>query len=202
MTSVQYKALQTFNERSLYSRNSLRKQAGFARLGKSVMSSVGDGIADAARAVRAARRSAITAAGLAAHTRAQTASRAVRDRVKRVGKAVMSPDAFRSSFKVGEKAGRGAAVLGHVAAAAAAHAGTATAGAAKGFTQKGFIEPVAKWVTKHPEAVAKLKKAGKVAGYTAAGLGAAGLLAGGEYAVNKAMENNVEYGSRQPQRYY
>jgi hypothetical protein len=167
---IQYNALRKVANTCLY------KEAGILNVGKRAWGAVKSG----GKAVLHAPKNAVNA---------------VKNAPRNIAKKVTSPGAFKASFKAGEKVGRGAATVAHAGATVAAHAGSAAAGAAKGFVQKGFVEPAAKWAAKHPGAAKAVK-------YTAAGLGAAGAIGGGAYAIQKAKENNVEYGSRQPPRYY
>lgn len=203
----------------------LYKQAGLRTMGKALMAGVGKAGRTAKRVVTHPTQSMRTAAqkvytkamnnptmanlvvgtqltaenaakaGKAIINAPKNAVNAVKNAPRNIAKKVTSPGAFKASFNAGEKVGRGAATVAHAGATMAAHAGSAAAGAAKGFAQKGFVEPAAKWAAKHPGAAKAVK-------YTAAGLGAAAAIGGGAYAIQKAKENNVEYGSRQPPRYY
>lgn len=109
--------------------------------------------------------------------------------------------ALRRTFSAGEKVGRG---LGHatkagaaVAGLGAAHMAAGGAGAVKGMTNTLITEPIKRWAKSHSQSVAKLGRAGKIAGYTAAGLG----VAGGAYALHKANDKTT-YGSNPNPRYY
>lgn len=107
---------------------------------------------------------------------------------------------------VGNAVGAAGKVVGRVAAAGVHAAAKGVGGAAKSFGKSAVVEPIAQWAKKNPQAVAdlasKAKTAGKAAGYTAAVLGAAAAVGGGAYAIQKAKENNVGYGSRPQPKYY
>ena len=111
-----------------------------------------------------------------------------------IGKAVTSPKAFARTFRFGERVGRGAANVAGAGAVAGAHAATAGAGAVKGFANRLIVEPAKKWATAHPQASKAIK-------YGAAGVGAAGALGGGAYAIHKATDKTT-YGSNPNPRYY